>query len=398
MGNLADKINELAQELFPEIVNIRRHIHQHPELSFHEFETSRYIKDILDKNGIQYKDGFVNTGILARIDGKKKGGRVIALRADLDALPIAEETGLDFASANKGVMHACGHDAHSASLLGTAMILNKLRDHFNGTVLFIFQPAEEKAPGGAKGMLEEGVFDDIEPQLIIAQHVMPGMAAGTVGFRSGKYMASSDEIYITLEGPGGHAAMPHKTTDLILVASHILGALQQIVSRNADPAIPTVLSFGRLIADGAVNVLPSELNIAGTFRTMNEEWRQKALSRMEKMALSISGSMGAKCEFKVVEGYPVLRNDEKTTSKSAAFAESFLGSDHVTELQPRMTAEDFAHFASRYPATYYRLGIASAESKEVHELHTPTFNIDEKALLTGAGLMAYLAVSHLSDM
>ena len=397
MEKLINKIKELAEELFPEIVRIRRHIHQHPEPSYQEFETSRFVKEILDDNNIGYKDGFVKTGILARIDGKQKRGKVIALRADLDALPITEETGLEFASVNPGIMHACGHDAHTASLLGTAMILNRLKDHFSGSVLLIFQPAEEKAPGGAIGMLEEGLFTDIEPDLILAQHVMPGMPAGTVGFRSGNYMASSDEIYITLKGPGGHAAMPHQTTDLILVASHILVALQQIVSRYAEAFTPTVLSFGKLIADGAVNVIPPLLTIEGTFRTMNEEWRQQALKRMNGMAQSIAGSMGATCEFNIVKGYPVLSNDEKITLKSIEFAEDFLGGEKVSELQPRMTAEDFAHFANCYPATFFRLGVATSDDEVVHNLHTPLFNIDEQALLTGMGNMSYLAIRHLMD-
>ena len=397
MENLINKIEELAKELYPEIVRIRRHIHQHPELAYQEFETSRFVREILDHNNIHYKAGFVKTGMLARIDGKQKEGRVIALRADLDALPVTEETGLEFASVNPGIMHACGHDAHTASLLGTALILNKLKDHFNGTVLCIFQPAEEKAPGGAIGMLEEGLFADIEPDLILAQHVMPGMPSGTVGFKSGKYMASSDEIYITLNGPGGHAAMPHQTTDLILVASHILVALQQIVSRFAEAFTPTVLSFGKLIADGAVNVIPSRLSIEGTFRTMNEDWRQQALKRMTGMAQSIAGSMGAACEFNIVEGYPVLSNDDTITTKSIEFAEAFLGREKVTELQPRMTAEDFAHFASRYPATFFRLGVAASEEEVTHDLHTPLFNIDEQALLTGTGILSYLAIRHLMD-
>ena len=397
MEELKGKIQKMARDLLPEVVNIRRHIHQYPELSFQEYETSKFVKKILDNQNISYQDGFVSTGILARIDGQKEGKRVVALRADLDALPITEETGLDFASANPGVMHACGHDAHTASLLGTAMILNQLRDHFGGTVLFIFQPAEEKAPGGARSMIEEGIFKDIEPDLILAQHVMPGMPTGTVGFKTGRYMASSDEIYITLKGPGGHAAMPHQTTDLILVSSHIIVALQQIVSRHAEAFTPTVLSFGKLIADGAVNVIPSELKLEGTFRTMDEDWRQQALNRMEEMARSIAGSMGAQCEFRIAEGYPVLNNDKDITQKSVAYAASYLGRQKVTELPPRMTAEDFAHFANRYPSTFYRLGVSDPGDGIVHGLHTPGFTIDEQALITGTGLFSFLAVQHLSD-
>lgn len=367
----------------------------HPELSYLERETSEYISKILDRAGIVHKTGFVETGILAKISGQLEGQRIVALRADLDALPIAEMNDKAYRSVKQGIMHACGHDAHCASLIGTAMILDKLKKTFGGTILLIFQPGEEKAPGGAKLMLKEGIFNDLKPDLILAQHVMPSMISGTAGFCSGTYMASSDEIYMTIKGRGGHAAMPHQITDTVLAASQIIVALQQVVSRNADPFSPTVLSFGKIRADGAVNVIPSEVSVEGTFRTMNDQWRKEAHQQMIKIAQSIATGMGATCEFNIVEGYPVLYNDPEITDLSKEYACAFLNDHKVMDLEPRMTAEDFAFFAQQIPATFYRLGIANAEKGISAELHSPFFDIDEDALETGMGLMAYLAVRHL---
>jgi amidohydrolase len=392
--DLIQTIKDLAGELYPEILEIRRHLHRYPELSFQEHETSEFIASVLEKEGIPYRKGIAGTGILAEVKGSSPG-KIIALRADMDALPIQEENEVEYKSRNQGKMHACGHDVHSASLIGTALILKKLSGKFPGKVKLVFQPGEEKAPGGARLMLEENLFGKEEPALMIAQHVYPGLYTGTAGFREGKYMASSDEIYITLKGKGGHAAMPHRTTDSVLIASHILVALQQIVSRYAEASTPTVLSFGRLIADGAVNVIPPEVRMEGTFRTMNEEWRHTAHRRMMNMAQSIAESMGAGCEFRIVEGYPSLINDPAITRKSKEFASAYLGKDSVADLDIRMTAEDFAFFARKYPSVLYRLGVREKNSPAPRELHTPTFNIDEEALKTGMGTMAWIAISHL---
>ena len=291
--------------LYPEILEIRRYIHRHPELSFHEHKTAEYICRVLGKEKIAYRQGIAGTGILAGIEGRGDG-KIIALRADMDALPIQEENKTDYRSVNDGIMHACGHDVHMACMIGAARILNHLKDRFPGKVKIVFQPAEEKAPGGARLMLDEKLFGEEEPDLMIAQHVYPVMETGRTGFRAGKYMASSDEIYITVSGKGGHAAMPHKTTDSVLIASHILVALQQIVSRYAEASTPTVLSIGKVVANGAVNVIPAEVRMEGTFRTMDEVWRKEAHSRMIHMSRSIAESMGASCEFRIVEGYPVL--------------------------------------------------------------------------------------------
>jgi len=389
------QIKDLANKFYPEVVKIRRHLHMHPELSFKEFKTSEYICSILDTIGIPYRSGFVKTGIVARIEGLNPGSRTIALRAELDALPIKEETDKSFKSVNDGIMHACGHDAHASSLLGTAMILNDLRDSFEGTVLLVFQPGEEKAPGGASLMLEEGALSDPEPELIIAQHVLPSLETGRLGFREGIYMASSDEIYIELSGKGGHAALPHETTDIVLVASHIIVALQQIVSRHAEASTPTVLSFGKFIAPGAVNVIPSTVTIEGTFRTMNETWRREAHRRMTNIAQSIADSMGASCSIKIVPGYPVLNNDPEATRMVRAAAAGYLGEEKISDLGIRMTAEDFAFYSLKYPAVLYRLGVKNDEKFKNADLHTPLFDIDEDALVTGMGSMASIAWSYL---
>ena len=392
--NLKETIQKLAEQLYPEILEIRRYIHRHPELSFHEHKTAEYICGLLGKEKIAYRQGIAGTGILANIEGRDEG-KVIALRADMDALPIQEENKADYRSVNDGIMHACGHDVHMACMIGAARILNKLKDRFPGKVKIVFQPAEEKAPGGARLMLDEKLFGDEEPEMMIAQHVYPVMETGRTGFRAGKYMASSDEIYITVRGKGGHAAMPHQTTDSVLIASHILVALQQIVSRYANPSTPTVLSIGKVVANGAVNVIPAEVTMEGTFRTMDEIWRKEAHSRMINMSQSIAESMGASCEFKIVEGYPVLHNDPGVTAKSIEFARSYLGKDHVDELDIRMTAEDFAFFAQQYPSVLYRLGVRKSDQAQTLELHTSHFDIDEEAIKTGTGIMAWLAVSHL---
>ena len=395
--NLKETIQNLANEIFPEILEIRRFIHQHPELSFHEFKTAEYICEVLGKENIPFRQGIAGTGILADIEGRGSG-KIIGLRADMDALPIQEENTVDYRSVNDGKMHACGHDVHTACLIGAARILNELKHQFPGKVKLVFQPAEEKAPGGARLMLKENLFGEEKPDLMIAQHVYPVMYTGRIGFRAGKYMASSDEIYIKVRGKGGHAAMPHQITDSVLIASHILVALQQIVSRHAQASTPTVLSIGKMVANGAVNVIPSEVSMEGTFRTMDEKWRKEAHSRMINMAQSIADSMGASCEFEIVEGYPVLYNDPGITAKSIDFARTYLGNDYVDDLDIRMTAEDFAFFAQEYPSVLYRLGVRKSEQAQPFELHTPHFNIDEEAIKTGTGTLAWLALSHLKEV
>ncbi len=390
---LNKQIIHLSEAFYDEIVSIRRHIHKHPELSFQEFETSKFIQEKLDEYGIPYKSGYVKTGIVARIDGEKPG-KTVALRADMDALPIQEQSSARYCSLNKGVMHACGHDVHIACLLGTAKLLRSLQDQFEGTVLLLFQPAEEKTPGGAKLMLEEGIFEGQQPDAMVALHVFPDEPAGKTGFRPGIYMASGDEIYFTVKGRGGHAALRHKIIDTVLTAARIITSLQGVITRNTPPNIPTVLSFGKVEANGSTNIIPDEVNVAGTFRTIDEGWRSEAKKLIRKTACSVAEEMGAQCEINIEHGYPMLYNDEQVTATARQAASEILGEQNIFELDIRMTCEDFAYYAQHYPATFFRLGVKPA-GKEPLALHTPYFDIDEAALKTGTQTMCAIAIKLL---
>lgn len=392
MTDLKTKIKAFSKSINAEIKDIRAHLHSNPELSFVEVETSKFIQNYLKKIGIPYKSGFAKTGIVGKIEGKNPNKKVIALRSDMDALPITENPQNKYCSINNGVMHACGHDLHMASLLGTAKILSEFKDEWEGTVLLIFQPGEELLPGGAKLMMEEGALQP-EPEWILGQHVLPDMPAGTIGFRSGMYMASGDEIYLNIKGKGGHAAMPHKCTDNVLIASHIIVALQQIVSRNCDARIPTVLSFGKMIANGATNIIPEEVKIEGTFRTMNEEWRAKAKQLITNIAKSTASGMGAECEVEIRHGYPFLVNDEDLTHEAKKNAIDILGDDKVVNMDIRMTTEDFGFYSQKYPVTFYRFGVKSDKNGS---LHTSNFEANDDSLETSMNTMAWLAISHLN--
>jgi amidohydrolase len=393
---IKEKIQKLASETFDQVVGFRRHIHANPELSFKEFQTSAYIQEQLKAWGIPFST-LANTGVVGIIQGELPSDRVIALRADMDALPILEANDKPYVSKNPGVMHACGHDVHSSSLLGTANILNQLKAEFGGTIKLIFQPAEEVLPGGASIMIKEGVLENPAPQHIVGQHVMPLIDSGKVGFRSGIYMASTDELYVTVHGKGGHGAQPHQNIDPVLITAHILVALQQIVSRNADPRLPTVLSFGKVNANGATNIIPNEVKLEGTFRTLNEDWRREALVLMKKMAEGIAESMGGRCEFNILNGYPFLINEEKLTANARAFAEEYLGKENVIDLDIWMAAEDFAYYSQVTDACFYRLGTGNAAKDTQHSVHTPNFDVDEDALRSSTGLMAYIALKQLGN-
>ena len=398
MAEFKQQIKELAGSFFEEIVAIRRHFHQNPELSCEEFQTAEFICRKLSEYGIPYKSGVAETGIVGLIEGKNPASACIALRADMDALPISEENNVGYKSLSPGKMHACGHDVHMACLLGTSKILNSLKDQFEGTVKLLFQPSEESYPGGAIRMIGEGVLENPKPQFVIAQHVINTLDAGEVGLRPGAYMASTDEIYITVRGKGGHAATPSQVIDPILIASHIILALQQIVSRNADPVVPTVLSFGKIIGNGRTNVIPDEVKIEGTVRTYNETWRKEIHKRIEQIAVSLATGMGATCEVRVAHGYPFLYNDPALTDKLSMLASEYLGTEHVKELEQRMTAEDFAYFAREVPSCMFRLGIANEEKGIRSNLHTATFDVDEHSLETGMGTMAWFAVNILREL
>lgn len=393
-----NKIKDLAGRYKNQIIEFRNHLHAHPELSFKEYQTSAFVEEKLRSFGITHIEKKAGTGLVALIEGKNAGKKVIALRADMDALPIIEANEVPYKSKNEGVMHACGHDVHTSSLLGAAQILEEIKEDFEGTIKLFFQPGEEMIPGGASLMIKDNALENPKPSAIIGQHVMPLIPAGKVGFRKGMYMASADELYMTVKGKGGHGAMPETLVDPILITSHIIVALQQIVSRNANPKIPSVLSFGKIIANGATNIIPNEVKVEGTFRTLDEEWRTKANHLMVKMAEGIAEAMGGSVDFEVRRGYPFLKNDPALTDRALQAAIEYLGAENVEELDIWMAAEDFSYYTQEIDGCFYRLGTRNEEKGITSGVHTPTFDIDENALEVGAGLMAWLAIKELTSV
>jgi amidohydrolase len=394
--NFLEEVKAQANVISEKLTNIRRHLHANPELSFNEKNTAGFISNTLSEWGIEHQTNVGGYGIVGLIKGKNPGKKVIALRADMDALPIAEKNQCSYTSKNPGVMHACGHDVHMTCLLGAALILKGMKDKFEGTVKLLFQHAEETVPGGAIQMIEAGALKNPTPTAIFGQHVFPELEAGKVGFKSGRYMASNDEITIFVRGRGGHAAMPERFDDTVLASAHILVALQQIVSRKANPQIPTVLSFGKIVTNGAMNILPEEVSLHGTFRTFSEEWRQKAYTLITETAEHTAKAHGCSCEVEIKTGYPFLVNDERVTEDARLAAIEYLGKENVVELPMRMTAEDFSRYSQLMPACFYRLGTANKKKGIVSNLHTPTFDVDETSIEPGAGLMAYIALKELS--
>jgi amidohydrolase len=393
MNSIKEQIQSLAEKHFADVLAMRRHIHMHPELSYQEVETSSFVEAQLRRMGLEVKTGIGGYGLTAFIQGKNPDSRMIALRADMDALPIQELNTTEYKSKHDGIMHACGHDVHTSSLLGAAIILNELRDQFEGTVQLVFQPAEEVLPGGASLMLKDGVFANRKPNAIFGQHVYPELPAGKIGLKPGVYMASTDELYVTVKGRGGHGAKPDRNIDPVLIASHLIVALQQVVSRWSNPAMPSVLSFGKVIANGATNIIPGEVKLEGTFRTFDERWRKEAHERMVALAEGLVKGMGGDVDFRIEIGYPVLKNDEALTLRARERAIEYLGEANVVDLDVRMTAEDFAYFGHEMPGCFYRLGTASStDDSKSFSVHHPRFDIDEEALKTGMGLMAWMAV------
>lgn len=392
---MVDRIKQLSSKYFKEINEIREHLHANPELSFKEHNTSKYVQQKLKEYGIDFQAGYVETGIIGLIKGKNPASKSIALRGDMDALPIIEDSSAAYCSKNKGIMHACGHDVHTSCLLGAAKILKQLENEFEGTIKLIFQPGEERLPGGAKLMIEEGVLENPTPQKVIGQHVYPDLEVGKVGFKKGMYMASADELHVTVKGKGGHAALPHRFIDPILIASNIIVSLQQIVSRSAKPDVPSVLSFGKIIGEGSTNIIPDEVKLEGTFRTMDEEWRFDAHKKMKALAKSIALGMGGSCDFDVRVGYPYLVNDEVVTETHIQAAKEYLGEENVVDLDLRMTAEDFSYYSQVAPVCFYRLGTRNEAKGITSGLHTSTFDVDSKSLEIGMGVMAYGAMKQL---
>lgn len=398
---LIETIRQLSNQYSAEIIEIRRHIHQYPELSFEENNTSRYICSILDKYNINYQTGFVKTGIVATIEGNNPSSKTILLRADMDALPIEEKNEVPYKSKNKGIMHACGHDVHTASVIGTSIILSKLKNEFDGTIKVIFQPGEELLPGGASLMIKEGVLKNPNVNIALAQHVFPSMQVGKVGFRSGMYMASTDELHITIEGKGGHAAMPTDYKNPLIVAAHILTEIEKEfpfyidndgVAKNKNNQIPTVIAFGKIEGHGATNVIPDKVYLAGTFRTMDENWRLIVKDKIREIILSNCKKYDVKANIDIQNGYPFLINDDVLTKQCKDLAVKYLGKENVEDLPLRMTAEDFAYITQEVPSCFYRVGTGNKEKNITSGVHTSTFNIDESALEISMGLMAWMAI------
>ena len=388
---LVKKIKKETANLQQDLIDIRRHIHANPELSFQEKETSRFVREHLDSNGIKYTAGYCKHGIVAEVKGGKKGG-LTYLRGDMDALPIQEENKVKYKSKNDGVMHACGHDVHTTCLLGSLLILNKLRSELKGTFRFVFQPAEERLPSGASIMIKEGAIKNADKAKMFGQHVHPPLEAGLVGFRPGQYMASADEIFIDIIGRGGHAALPQNFIDPVFISAQVLTALHSLVARYADPKVPTVLSFGKINSDGgATNVIPSRVSIAGTLRSMDENNRAHMKKMIRQTVKATCKAFGGTSKIKIKEGVPSLFNNEAMTMQAMDTARDFMGDKNVVQLPKRMTAEDFAYYSQMMPSCFYRLGTGNKKRGITSPVHTPTFDIDEKALQVGVGLFAYLA-------
>jgi len=390
-------ILDISAGLRDEVIRLRRYFHSHPELSYQEIGTAAYICEWLKKNDIEYRRGIAGTGVIGMIKGSGEGSKIVAVRAEMDALPINEKNNLPFASINSGKMHACGHDAHMAMAMGTALIFNKIRDSFGGTVLFIFQPGEEKSPGGAKLVIESGALTNPAPDIFIAQHILPELETGMVGYRAGRYMASCDEIYITVTGKGGHAALPALTTDQIYIASSLVVRLREKMKEAIEKKnIPTVLGIGRISGEGATNVIPDKVFISGTFRTFDERWRAEGLELIRSVAAATANEFKVDIDVNIAEGYPVLINDENLTEKAVELSSELLGKEMIEKYDIRMSSDDFSFYSAIAPSLYYRVGVKKKDSI-MRKLHTAEFDIDEDSLQTGVANLSWLVYNFLAD-
>jgi amidohydrolase len=395
MAGIKEIILEKSAELKEEVISLRRHFHRNPELSFEETETSQFICNWFVKNGIVFRKGIAGSGIIGTIKGNGNGSKIIALRAEMDALPITERNKTEYSSLNSGKMHACGHDAHMAMLLGTTKLLDSIRNQFGGTVLLIFQPGEEKSPGGARLVIESGELNNPKPDIVITQHILPELETGKVGYKAGRYMASCDEIYITVTGKGGHAALPGLTTDQIYIASNLVIRLKNgMLAQQAKNKIPTVLGIGRISGEGATNIIPENVFIAGTFRTFDEKWRTEGLALIRSLSAETAKEFGVVIDVNIAEGYPVLFNDENLTSKAIEFSEVLLGKDKIETIDFRMSSDDFSFYSTLAPSLYYRIGIRKKDT-EMLKLHTSDFDIDEDGLETGVANLSWLVYNFL---
>lgn len=393
---MKQRFEQLTEKYTPFVTQCYRTIHANPELSFEEYGTAAFVCAELDRMGVRYRSGIAGTGVLGIIEGRNPDKRTIGLRADMDALPVCENVPVEWKSKNEGVMHACGHDVHTSCLLGAAAVLNELKDEFEGRILLVFQPGEEKAPGGARLMLAAGLFDEYEPELMLAQHVSVDYPTGTMGFRSGKIMASADEIHLRFHGKGGHGALPHLCNDTVLCAAQTLVALQQVKSRLCHPLTPMVLTFGKLVGGTAQNIIPHEVLMAGTFRTFDEQWRETAKAHIRRIIHETTAAFGCTVDIDMPDGYPCVVNDATITEQARRFAGEWVGEQNVVELEQRMTAEDFSFFTQKYPSAFYRFGVKGTDNQHTGGLHSADFVIDEKALPIGFGGMAWLAFHFLT--
>ncbi len=399
-SSLAARIRQAARDIQPEVVELRREIHRHPELSYQEFRTTALIREYLVGLGIDPEPQLLETGVVALIRGNAAPAsgerRTVALRADIDALPVQEENSHGFCSMEGGCMHACGHDMHSAMLLGAAKVLSGIRDELAGDVLLIFQPAEEKDPGGAKPLIDAGLLDTYRPSAIFAQHCFPSVPTGSVAMSKGSFMAAADELYITITGQGGHASAPHRTRDPIVASAHIVTALQHLVSRVAPPHESAVLSICSINGGNATNVIPGKVSMMGTMRTMNEELRARLHDRFRRTIMQVADAFDVEAEIEIRTGYPVLYNDPEKTDLAWEAAKAYLGEGRVLHSEPLMTAEDFAYYLQQCPGTFWQIGTGREGMPPGNNLHSPTFDPDESSLETGVGLMSYLAASCLA--
>ncbi len=388
-------LRQAAAAGLTEWIRIRRHIHSHPELSFQEHETAAFISATLQEWGIPHTTGIAGTGIVGVLEGREPGSRCIAIRAELDALPILEANEVPYKSRRDGIMHACGHDVHATCLLGVLRILSQHKEEWTGRLKFIFQPGEEQHPGGGSLLIKEGVLHHPEVDEILALHVYPHLPAGTVGFRAGQYMASTDEIHIVIHGKGGHAALPHQTIDPIAISAQIITALQQVVSRKNNPITPCVLSFGRIAGGTVNNVIPEKVELSGTLRTMDEQWRKEAHRLIRNIVQQTCEAFGATADIDIPEGYPSLFNDPQLTASAEAAARDYLGEAQVKLLNLRMTADDFAFYSHEVPGCYFRIGTSQDDKAFTASVHHPQFDIDERAMVTAIGTMCWIALQEM---
>lgn len=385
-------------EILPGVVADRRHLHQNPELAFEEYETAKFVAERLQQLGVEdIKTGVGKTGVTGLVKGNKGDGKVIMLRADMDALPILEEVEAEYISQTAGKMHACGHDAHTAMLMGVARILMDHRDDFKGTVKLLFQPAEEVPPGGAQAMIKDGALQDPKVDASLGLHVAADMPAGQIGVRVGPGSAGSDRFRITIQGKGGHAARPQNAVDPVVIGSNIVLALQSLVSRETDPMDSAVISTTAFIAGEAFNVIPDTAELRGTVRTISEETRTRIENRLPEVVKGVASAMGAEVKIDYIKGYPSVQNDEVMADIVRRAAVEACGEDQVIESELGMGGEDFSYFSLEVPSCFFRCGTRNEERGIVWGHHHPKFDVEEEGFVNGMATMANAAITYLNE-